>query len=55
MKYKLTAESVGYLETEIEAENIDEAWAKFEELLDDGAVPEVDGSIENKKVEEVKE
>lgn len=52
-KYKCTAESVGYLETTIEAENEDEAWAKFNAMLENGEVPEVDGSIENEEVEEV--
>lgn len=50
-KYKLTAESVGYLEQVVEAKDEDEAWAKLEELLEQGALPEVDGSIENKDVE----
>lgn len=52
-KYKITAESVGYLEEIIEAENEDEAWEILQEKLDNGALPEVDGSIENEDVEEI--
>jgi len=54
-KYKITAESVGYLEEIIEAENEDQAWKILEEELDAGVMPEVHGSIENKKVEEFEE
>ena len=54
-RYKCTAESVGYLETTILAENEDEAWEKFNSMLENGEVPEVDGSIENEDVEEVKD
>lgn len=50
-KYKITAESVGYLEEIIEAANEDEAWEVLEKRLEDGALLEVDGSIENKDVE----
>ena len=50
-KFKCTAESIGYLETMIEAENEEEASIKFEEMLDNGEVPEVGlGSIENKEI-----
>ncbi len=61
-KYKITAESVGYLEETIEAKNEDEAWDIFEEMLENGEVSEASdpsgwptGSIENKRVELVEE
>ena len=53
-KYKITAESVGYLEKIIKAKNEAEAYEKLEELLEWGIMPEVCGDIENKNVEEMK-
>ena len=53
-KFKITAEAVGYLEEIIEADNEDKAWEIRESKLEDGALPEIDGSIENKQVEVVK-
>ena len=52
-KFRISAESVGYLEETIEAKNEDEAWEILEKKLEMGDLEEVDGSIENKKVEKV--
>lgn len=52
-KYKIIAESIGYLEEIIEADNENEAYAIMDEKLDNGAMEEVDGAIENKRVEKV--
>ncbi len=51
MKYRITAESIGYLENIIEAENEHEAWDQMEEMLNSGNMIEEHGTIENKKVE----
>lgn len=53
-KYKITAESIGYLEDIIEAENEDEAWEKFDEMLNGGEMTEVHGSTENQQLQEIK-
>ena len=54
-KFKLTAESIGYLEITITAKNEDEAWNKIDDLIDSGEMEEKGvGSIENKNVEEIK-
>lgn len=50
MKFLIKAESVGYLEEEIEAKDADEAYKILENKLENGELPEVDGSIENKEV-----
>lgn len=52
MKYKISAEAVGYLQDIIEANSEKEAEKIMEEMLVNGAMPEVGfGSIENKQVE----
>lgn len=55
MKFKCTAESIGYLETIIEAEDIDEAWDIFNNKLEMGDVPEKDGAIENEAIEPIED
>lgn len=50
-KFKITAESVGYLEEIIEAKNEEEAYNILEAKLENGELKEVDGEICNKKVE----
>ena len=51
MKYKITAQSVGYLEDIIEADNEDEAQKIMDEMLENGAMTETHGSIELKNIE----
>jgi len=53
--YKVMAKSVGYLEATVEAKDADDAYAQLEDLLMDGAVPEIDGWIQDKQVEEIVE
>jgi len=54
-KFRFTAESVGYLEEIIEADTEEEAEKIAQEHLENGSVPEVDGEIDNEKLEEVGE
>lgn len=53
MKYKISAKSIGYLEKTIEADSEEHATSKLQKLLDNGIMPEIDGWIENEKVEKV--
>ena len=53
-KFICTANSIGYLEEIIEAENEDKAWEIFQSDLENGAVSEIGlGAIEDEEVREV--
>jgi hypothetical protein len=52
-KFKISAKSIGVLERVIKAHDEIEAWEIMEHLLEMGEVPEVDGYIDDKKIEEL--
>ena len=50
-KFRIIAKSVGLLENEIEANNEEQAEEIMEKMLDNGEMTEVDGWIEDKRIE----